>query len=372
MGSDSEWVIGVVLNLTGSIMINLGTNLMKLSHNINAKLDDASKTPTHRNPRWLTAMGVFIVGNILNFSSFGFAAQSMLAAMGSIQFVSNVFFGYYILKETLTRRVIFATGLILLGNTLCVSFAAHGTVSPNAEELMEYFIQTPFVVYICFVITSVGSFLYLYRREEERVAKYGPGRYTSRLLPFFYAASSGIGCSMGVLCAKSMSILLKLSFEGENQLGNPFTYAVIIALVVLIVVWMRRLNLGLKLFDAMVIIPMLQVFWTTFSIISGGIFFDEFARMSAHESALFFLGVMTVMLGVFSLAPSPESSNLRDDSNTTSLLTDLQRKRLKSRQNSNSSISSDAKIHVVCCLLLATILSCEKIIIFDFITCIHF
>eukprot|EP00955_Chlamydomonas_euryale_P039037 351281-Chlamydomonas_euryale.AAC.12 len=48
---------------------------------------------------WQIGMAVFIIGNVLNFASFAFAAQSLLAALGSVQFVANVVFASLVLKE---------------------------------------------------------------------------------------------------------------------------------------------------------------------------------------------------------------------------------------------------------------------------------
>lgn len=61
-------------------------------------------TPPHpytysRFRSWQLGVLLFGVGNVANFVSFGFAAQSLLAALGSIQFVSNVVFGWLVLHE---------------------------------------------------------------------------------------------------------------------------------------------------------------------------------------------------------------------------------------------------------------------------------
>ena len=81
--------------------------------------------PDRLYKEWQAGAALFAIGNILNFISFGergltkmyeefltlsgivrrgcacagFAAQSLLAALGSIQFVTNVIFAKYLLHE---------------------------------------------------------------------------------------------------------------------------------------------------------------------------------------------------------------------------------------------------------------------------------
>jgi len=47
---------------------------------------------------------MFVSGTVLNFVSFGFAAQSLLSALGAVQFLSNVVFARFVLKAEVTRR----------------------------------------------------------------------------------------------------------------------------------------------------------------------------------------------------------------------------------------------------------------------------
>jgi hypothetical protein len=57
----------------------------------------------------ITGTIFFIVGNLFTFGAFGFGAQSLLASLESIQFVSNLFFVRFVHKETVTIRMIVAT-----------------------------------------------------------------------------------------------------------------------------------------------------------------------------------------------------------------------------------------------------------------------
>ncbi|KAI9081321.1 hypothetical protein K1719_036742 [Acacia pycnantha] len=77
--------------------------------------------------------------NCLNFISFGYAAQSLLAALGSVQFVSNIAFAYFVLNKMVTVKVLVATAFIVLGNIFLVAFGNHqspvlGTKPPIENE----------------------------------------------------------------------------------------------------------------------------------------------------------------------------------------------------------------------------------------------
>jgi hypothetical protein len=47
----------------------------------------------------------FFSGTIFNFLSYGFAPQSLLASLESVQFVTNMIFGHYLLGERITRSM---------------------------------------------------------------------------------------------------------------------------------------------------------------------------------------------------------------------------------------------------------------------------
>ena len=108
----SSYLIGVALASVGNIMINLSSVLIKSHHMRNEKnlLRKKDIIPDTKSKQWLIGILLFVIGNICNFLAFNYAAQSLLAALGSIQFVSNVFFTYFILHHSLTSRALFGTG----------------------------------------------------------------------------------------------------------------------------------------------------------------------------------------------------------------------------------------------------------------------
>jgi len=80
------WIIGAAMTLIGSIMINFGTNMMKLGHNKRAEAEARGEEIKGKSKEWLIGVIFFSVGNVLNFVSFGFAAQSLLAGTSSFRF----------------------------------------------------------------------------------------------------------------------------------------------------------------------------------------------------------------------------------------------------------------------------------------------
>ena len=68
---------------------------------------------------------VFATGNLINFASFGFAAQSLVSAVSTLQMVYNVVFAHVILGLRVTCWTLLCTAVIIVGNVLsCVSLSA--------------------------------------------------------------------------------------------------------------------------------------------------------------------------------------------------------------------------------------------------------
>lgn len=49
---------------------------------------------------------------------------------------------------------------------------------------------------------------------------------------------------------------------------------------------------ALQLFPAIMIVPMMQISWTLFSILSGGIYFQEYKTLNAARGCGYGLGVL--------------------------------------------------------------------------------
>lgn len=78
----------------------------------------------------------------------GFAAQSLIAALSSIQFVTNVICVIVIHKQHVAQRVILSTVLIILGNILLVIFSSKDSPLYSIDELRQLWKEIPYVIYL--------------------------------------------------------------------------------------------------------------------------------------------------------------------------------------------------------------------------------
>ncbi|KAJ8752415.1 hypothetical protein K2173_004051 [Erythroxylum novogranatense] len=322
-----EWVIGAFINLIGSIAINFGTNLLKLGHTERERHSVAENEgttskvalkPIMHFQTWRIGLLFFFFGNCLNFISFGYAAQSLLAALGSIQFVSNIAFAYFVLNKMVSVKVLIATAFIVLGNIFLVAFGNHQSPVYTPEQLAEKYSNVTFLLYCMILIVVVGLHHYMYRRGEILIAVSGQehGPYWHMLLPFSYAVVSGAIGSCSVLFAKSLSNLLRLAMYSGYQLHGWFTYSILLLFLSTAGFWMTRLNEGLSLFDAILIVPMFQIAWTFFSICTGFVYFQEYQVFDALRTTMFILGMMSVFVGISLLAPD-ESKGVEGSGNSS-------------------------------------------------------
>jgi drug/metabolite transporter (DMT)-like permease len=127
-----------------------------------------AETAPKKHPIWFIGTFFFVGGSLLNFVSFGFAAQSLLAALGSAQFISNVFFGKVVLGEDVTRFTLLATGIIILGNAIVVNFSSHTSVVYTADDLISFY-DADFNGYAASMIAACIGARFIYGKLDERV-----------------------------------------------------------------------------------------------------------------------------------------------------------------------------------------------------------
>lgn len=334
---NNNWIVGVVLGLSASIAINLGNNLQSLGlkrlrelkerevenrdtdfknccafvskfhsksiapeSTVHAVAKGSQCTKSYHSKLWIIGTVIFVTGTIFNFYSYAFAAQSLLASLESVQFVTNLMFGSCMLGAKITRQMIFGTVLTVVGTILAVQFSSKSAIQYSLQDMIVLYTNPAYLVYlgITFALLIFLRLLYRHHVRLERMNR--PNRYTSLTIPWSFSIGSALVGTQSVVQAKILSELLTSQFMGiENIFRSWFAYLTVIIWLFTASIWLKQLSDALGQFDPLFIIPLLHCSFIFFAIISGGIYFKEFNTFSAQQWIGFWGSICIMFLGLF-------------------------------------------------------------------------
>jgi hypothetical protein len=348
---NENWVLGVTLGLLGSIAINTGNNIQSLGlkrSQTNDKVapiepaDDLGSPdgqPKKQSAPWLSPKGtktapyenddefsvvtvtqqrpslsmtwiigtiIFVSGSLLNFASYAFAAQSMLASLESVQFVTNLLFGKFMLGAHVSQTMLAGTFLTVAGTVMAVQFSSKETLDLDTEDIKKLYANPAYVCYLFIVALMLVLLHFVYQKLDERKKKDKPIKRSDVIMPCVYSVWSALFGTQSVVQAKVLAELLAVHSNGsENIFASWFTYATILLWIMTVLVWLKRLNDALERFNPLFIIPLLQCSFIFFAIVSGGIFFKEFNTFDTNQWVGFWFGIVVMFSGLILLTPQP-------------------------------------------------------------------
>jgi len=131
--------------------------------------------------------------------------------------------------------------------------------------------------------------------------------FKSSVFGMCYSMSSAAIGVQAHLTGKSLSVMARNTTLGAIDIFDPFNFffAMIISLIFMSAsaFWIWRLSVSLKLFQAMFIIPINQTMWILFSVLSGGLVYNEFANLKVMEILWLISGLIVVLVGIILLLP---------------------------------------------------------------------
>mmetsp|Transcript_9307 Transcript_9307/g.26153 ORF Transcript_9307/g.26153 Transcript_9307/m.26153 type:complete len:711 (+) Transcript_9307:78-2210(+) len=296
---------GIILNLTGQVMQNLAAVLMSFGQQgpLSAK----------RRSLWYVGVVLIVLGALAVFASYGVAEQSLLGSLISVQFVSNMFFCRVILGKSVTLFMLVGTAVIVGGTLLCILNAPHVEHDLDEAEMERLYLRNP--VFQRFLLGEAMVWILMDKLYSTYVDAQQRGHQKwghEVLIPCMFVARAALPGSFSVVAAKNLAVLLRLTTEGRNMLGSPLLWLSLFFWLGGTAYWMRRMNHALALFNGAFIIPLCQVNWSCFTIVTGGVFFEEFKYFSWDNSLLFALGVCVNFAGVMMLQPPKKTSKVKD------------------------------------------------------------
>mmetsp|Transcript_23143 Transcript_23143/g.61838 ORF Transcript_23143/g.61838 Transcript_23143/m.61838 type:complete len:405 (+) Transcript_23143:87-1301(+) len=185
--------------------------------------------------RWFLGCVFFGIGTVLVFVSYSFAPQSLLAPLGAVQFVSNVGFARCIHGATVTKRMIYATCVIVFGIFLVFVYSSNENPHFDVVQLKELYGYKAFQGYA----TTLGASLLIlhgtYRWYRRQHRKGHPLPFDGTLRPLTYGMFSAIVGTQSTLQAKCLSELLSQAVRvyhggpGGQPLSEWFTYFTLVS-----------------------------------------------------------------------------------------------------------------------------------------------
>ena len=128
---------------------------------------------------------------------------------------------------------------------------------------------------------------------------YGP-RYGKVNILVYIAICSLIG-SISVMGCKGVGIVLKQTFDHNNEFDNPLSWGLIFVVAFCGTTQINYLNKALDIFNTSLVTPIYYVMFTTLTIIASAILFQEWEIMGTKDVIGTFCGFLTIVLGVFLL-----------------------------------------------------------------------
>ncbi|XP_069126089.1 NIPA-like protein 2 isoform X1 [Argopecten irradians] len=287
---------GCLLAIGGNLLISVSLNLQKYAHVRNELRVDAIHYT--KDPLWWVGVVLMGLGEIGNFSAYGFAPASLVAPLGTTTVIANLFLAAIFLKEKIRAENLFGSAMAVIGAFLIVTFSSKTETVRDGEQLNSAVTQVSFIVYICMeLVFLVVLFLILYWLEIRKVV--------------VYLLIASVIASFTVICAKGLSGMIQLSFAGNSQFGHPIMYAMAIIMILTAVIQVKFLNEAMKSFESTVVVPTNFVFFTISAIVAGIVFYKEFWGLNGLEICMFLVGCLMSFVGVYfiTMNRSPESES---------------------------------------------------------------
>eukprot|EP00750_Incisomonas_marina_P000060 INCI10040.1.p1 GENE.INCI10040.1~~INCI10040.1.p1 ORF type:complete len:579 (-),score=97.47 INCI10040.1:83-1819(-) len=310
--SSYSWLIAVAIIVCGTIVNNLGVNVQKLALGLRTK-KPAPKIPW--KVVWISGIVAIVLGSVCDFLALGFGDQILVTPLTSMTLVWNLFFAAAIQKEKISVMDGVWTGVIITGCVLTVIFASHENTAYSAKQLFAFYTTTNFIVYAVLVVVVLVA-LAVFGKWADRVERRKGVdskiyKKIEKLHVLSYPCASGLVGAQSISFAKTFVELFTDSFKPGATifLAQWQTYPLLFAIATTTILQIYWLNVALSKWEASVVVPTFQSNWMVWSIVAGGVIYNEFAEFSDCSQSVcvgdvslawvfFPLGVAVTIFGV--------------------------------------------------------------------------
>ncbi|BGP57988.1 hypothetical protein JCM8202_001922 [Rhodotorula sphaerocarpa] len=268
----------------------------------------ASSTRGRRRPRldkgflknklWLLGFGLMNGGELCNFLAYAFAPPSVVAPLGMVTLVANVFLAPLIVREPFRRKDLIGVAIAVIGGATVV-YASHSKDSKLTPEQFLVAISRP--LFIAYSVTSLVAISILAYLSETR--------YGDRFVLIDLALCALAG-SFTVLSTKAISSFLNLIFL--DTLKHWVAYPVLLVLVVTAVLQVNYVNKSLQRFESRIVVPVQYMTFALSTIVGSALLYRDFEGVGLPSLLNFMFGCLVSGGGVYLLTrdgPTRERSS---------------------------------------------------------------
>ncbi|KAM6126074.1 NIPA-like protein 2 [Pterocles gutturalis] len=295
-GTHKTQLFGVLLAAVSNFLISVSLNMQKCAHLRLAC--QAKPKPYYTSKLWWCGIALLGLGEVGNFTAYGFAPVALVAPLGCVSVIGTAFISVLFLKKTMRAADILGGTLTVTGTYLLVTFSPNVPQELTARQVQNYLVNWPFLVYLILEIIIFCILLYFYKRKAVK--------HIVILLVMV-----ALLASLTVIAVKAVASMITLSAKGKMQLTYPVFYIMIILMATSCAFQVKFLNQAMHLYEATAVVPINFVFFTTSAVISGVIFYQEFQSAALLSVFMFLFGCLLSFLGVFVIARNKKEEHLQ-------------------------------------------------------------
>eukprot|EP01065_Artemidia_motanka_P005792 TRINITY_DN12803_c0_g1_i1.p1 TRINITY_DN12803_c0_g1~~TRINITY_DN12803_c0_g1_i1.p1 ORF type:complete len:472 (+),score=71.20 TRINITY_DN12803_c0_g1_i1:69-1484(+) len=307
----SDWFtnvgIGVLLGTFSKAISSFGLVLQKRAHLANQRLAPAERRHYCANCSWIVGFLTYFAGNLIAIAALTMAPQAVVASLDALVPVFTSIYAPFFLEEQVKTRQWIANVWIVVGVTLTVVSGPQEADDPTVDDLIDYLKDTLFLVWLisCHSIAFTGI----------AVQTYGPdcwpsmqdaGTLVGKLTAVSAGAVPAVLSSFLQIWSKICGLFVgKIVAHGEYDNFEKWQLYLFLALLLLFnTLEVFRLQRGLMMYPAVVVVTTFQVCLVAFAVVGGGIYFKEFDGFGQNSGEhwrppVFGAGLCIAMCGVF-------------------------------------------------------------------------
>ncbi|BGP27389.1 hypothetical protein JCM10295v2_006357 [Rhodotorula toruloides] len=234
---------------------------------------------------WLLGFFVMVAGEVGNFIAYGFAPPSVVAPLGVVALIANVFLAPVIVREPFRKKDLIGVGIAIVGGATVVYASRQRDVKLTPSEFVAAISRPLFIIYAVSCAVSMS------------------------ILAYFSRTKTG-----------DRFVIVDLSFFKYS-----ITYAVILTLALSAFLQLNYLQKSLQRFESRVVIPAQFTTFSLSTIVGSAILYRDFEGVGLPSLVNFVLGCLICAGGVYLLtrdSPDGPTTSMSPDSSADSLATD--------------------------------------------------